>query len=200
MHPLPPPDGDAYDFAMVGAGAAGLTLAMRLGEAFPEARVLLVDPGFGDLSARTFAFWCEGEPPLPMAVERSWSRIRVATPDRIVDRELTDHRYHVIGGLGFRDHALGALAARGRVHLHLGAADGIDGDDDVARVHAPDLDARARWAFDSRVDLEAVPAHPSENVVLSQRFLGWEIESAADAFDPEIVTLFDFRTDPGHDD
>lgn len=200
MPSLPPPDGAPYDFAMVGAGAAGLSLARRLGEAFPDARVLLVDPGFGDLAARTFAFWCEGEPPFAEAIERTWSRVRVASPERTVDRELDAHRYHVISGIGFRDRCLSALAARGGVHLHVGAADAVESDDDEARIRGEGLDARARWAFDSRVDLEAVPAHPSENVVLSQRFLGWEIETPDDAFDPEVVVLFDFRTDPGRDD
>lgn len=200
MTPLPPPDGDRYDFAMVGAGAAGLCLALRLGEAFPDARILLVDPGFGDLAARTFAFWCEGEPPLVDAVERTWTRIRVASHERVVERDLDAHRYHVIGGVRFRDVCLERLAARGGVHLHLGAAEAVESDDDEARVTGARLDARARWAFDSRVDLAAVPAHPSEHVVLSQRFLGWELETDHDAFDPTVVTLFDFRTDAGRDD
>lgn len=185
---------------MVGAGAAGLHLAVRLGEELPKARILLVDPGFGDLASRTFAFWFEGEPPLAEAIEHTWSTIRVTSAERSVERALGGYRYHVIGGARFRDECLGRLAARGGVHLHLGSADDVHSDDERARVTGAGLDATGRWAFDSRVDLEAVPAHPSENVVLTQRFLGWDVETDEDAFDPAAATLFDFRTDPGHDD
>lgn len=197
---LPPPDGDPYDFALVGAGAAGLCLARGLAERFPAARILLVDPGFGDLAARTFAFWSEGPPPLAEAVERTWAKIRIASPERVVERELTAHRYHVIGGARFRDHCLAHLAARGGVHHHRGGAAAVVSDDVEARITGEGLWARARWAFDSRVDLAAVPAHPSENVVLTQRFLGWEVGTATDAFDPDVATLFDFRVEPGPDD
>jgi len=197
---LPEPDGDPYDLVMVGAGAAALCLAVRAADRFPDARMLLIDPGFADLAARTFAFWCEGEPPLAEAVEHTWARIRLASERKRVDRALDAHRYHVLGGERFRDHCLARLAAHGGVHLHVGKADHVRSDDDEARVRGEGLSARGRWVFDSRVDLAAVPADPASNVVLSQRFLGWDVETDRDVFDPDTVTLFDFRTDPGHHD
>lgn len=195
MAPLPPLDEAPYDHALVGAGVAGLHLATELAARFPDARIALVDPGFGDLAARTLGFWCEGRPPLEDAVERSWSRIRIASEGRTIERALDAHRYHVIRGVRLRDACLARLAAHGGVHLHLGAAARVESREDGVRVEGPGgLDLRARWAFDSRVDLEAVPADPSRHVVLSQRFLGWEIEADHDAFDAEVATLFDFRT------
>ncbi|HJL14246.1 MAG TPA: lycopene cyclase family protein [Sandaracinaceae bacterium LLY-WYZ-13_1] len=201
--PAPPPSlgsPDApFDHVLVGAGCAGLSLAVQLSRAFPEARTLLVDPGFGDVDDRTFAFWCEGEPPLAGAVEHSWSRIRLAAPSRQVEGRLTRHRYHVIGGVGFREACFAALEGDGRTFLRLGRADEVVTEDHRAVVRGPGLEVHARWAFDSRLDGAEPPPDP-RHVAVRQRFLGWEVETEVDTFDPGEVVLFDFRTDQGEGD
>lgn len=205
MSPLPAAelDHEPYDFAIVGAGASGLLLAMELVRAFEHARVVLVDPGFGDVKDRTFAFWYadRGGAPLAEAIEHTWSRLRLATPDREVRCTLDAMRYHVIGGAAFRDACLRTLAENGRVHHHAGRATALEALDDAVRVHvdrhAPVI---ARWAFDSRFERADVPADPRVHVALTQRFLGWEIEAEADALDPDELVLFDFRVPQGvHD-
>ena len=83
---LSEPESDECDFALIGAGCAGLSLAVQLSDAFPDRRVVLLDPGLGDLANRTFAFWSEREPPLPEAISQSWSRVRVVTESRAAER------------------------------------------------------------------------------------------------------------------
>ncbi len=194
---LPTRDSEGCDYAIVGAGAAGLSLALQLTEAFPARSVTLFDPGLGDLDNLTFAFWSPGEPPLTEAVSRSWSRVRVVA-DRTAEGALDAYRYHVIEGHRFGEIALARLATRpvSRVPVAVTAIEPVEGGSFVvagaARVFA-------RWVFDSRLDLEAVPADPARNVALTQRFLGWEVETEADAFDDEAVTLFDFGVPQGRD-
>lgn len=195
---LPRPESNRCDFAIVGAGAAGLCLAVQLSEAFPERSVVLLDPGLGDLDDRTFAFWCEGEPPLREAVSRSWSRVRVVTGERSADRRLDAFGYHVIEGARFGAATLTRLAGR-RVSRVPSAVTEIETVDGGHVVIAGATRLRADWVFDSRLDLEAVPADPSRHVALTQRFLGWELETDADAFDDDAVTLFDFRVPQGRD-
>ncbi|MGE0792020.1 MAG: lycopene cyclase family protein [Sandaracinaceae bacterium] len=200
---LPPPDGrggeDApFDFLMAGAGAAGLLLARRLAETFPDASLCLVDPSMQDLVSRTFAFWCAGAPPMPDAVSRTWERVRIATPARTIERSLDAHRYHVIEGARFREAAIAGLAGRAfHSPARVTALEPIDGATRVVTSRGP---LYARWVFDSRLDLEAVPADPALHVALTQRFTGWEVETDAPRFDPDVITLFDFRVAQGNGD
>lgn len=195
---LPEPDSTQCDFAIVGAGCAGLSLAVQLSEAFPERSVVLFDPGLGDLANRTFAFWTDRAPPLPEAVSRSWSRVRVVTDARVVDRSLDAYRYHVIEGTRFGEAVLARLAGRrvSRVPASVTAVEPIEGGHRV-RTATGSIDAD--WVFDSRLDLEAVPADPARHVALTQHFLGWEVTTDSPSFHTDSVTLFDFRVPQGRD-
>lgn len=204
MRRLPRPgggEGEAerpYDFAIVGAGAAGISLAVQLEGAFWDARLCLIDPGLGDLTNRTFAFWCEGDPPMRRAVSRSWSTFRVVTPSRSVDASTRRYRYHVIEGTSFADIGLGRLAEGRRTVRVADAATTIEPLEGGALIHTRRSGSiHARWVFDSRLETTGVPADPARHVALTQHFLGWELEVERDVFDPEVVTLFDFRVPQG---
>jgi lycopene beta-cyclase len=51
-----------------------------------------------------------------------------------------------------------------------------------------------QWVFDSRFRLTHFAPDPARYHSLQQHFKGWEIETTGAAFDPQIPTLFDFRT------
>ena len=185
--------GARYDFAMVGAGAAGLCLALELVQRFPEARIALIDPGFADLDNRTFAFWCEGEPPFAALVARSWDRLGLVTRGDALIAPLERYRYHVIAGTTFRDHALSVLAASGRVWWARGRAEEIEDGEECVHVRVDHTELAASWAFDSRLDERRPPVDDPRAPLLVQRFLGWELETSEERFDPGVATLFDFR-------
>jgi lycopene beta-cyclase len=52
---------------------------------------------------------------------------------------------------------------------------------------------RANWVFDSRFDPKELVPQPHRYHYLKQHFLGWEIETEEDFFDPAVPVLFDFR-------
>ena len=54
---------------------------------------------------------------------------------------------------------------------------------------------RARWVFDSRFSLPAYRSRPRKHTYLVQHYLGWEVEASTAAFDPQVATLFDLRTE-----
>ena len=51
----------------------------------------------------------------------------------------------------------------------------------------------ANWVFDSRFDPKDLVPQPERYHYLKQHFLGWEIETENDVFDPSVPVLFDFR-------
>ncbi|MFL9652566.1 lycopene cyclase family protein [Streptomyces sp. PB17] len=190
------------DIVIVGAGAAGLSLAHRLPARAPSgavSSVVLVDPPPGPLRPprRTWCFWETGPGRFDRAATASWEWLRVRGRDgRVVRRHLAPTRYKMIRSDDFE-----ALVARDlkdrpglrRVEATVGAVTALP--DARVRVAATDaagaaLDLRARWVFDSRPP-ERLPAARTR---LLQHFRGWFVRTDRPVFDPEAVDLMDFRT------
>ncbi|WP_344323454.1 lycopene cyclase family protein [Streptomyces macrosporus] len=192
------------DIAVVGAGAAGLSLAHRLaGAADPRGAAPTVavveapDDGGVRTPPRTWCFWESGAGPYEAAVRASWDRLRVRCPDgRTAEVPLGAVRYKMIRSPDFTELVERRLARPPRLRrltatVHRVRDDPAGG----AVVHGTDpsgapVRVRARWAFDSR------PPHrlPAARTTLLQHFRGWFVRCAADAFDPSAVELMDFRT------
>ena len=68
-----------YDVAILGAGLAGLSLAVRLAEPrFSGLRILVADPRTAFGRDRTWSYWALRPHPFAEAVSASWDRWAVA--------------------------------------------------------------------------------------------------------------------------
>ncbi|OKJ48974.1 lycopene cyclase [Streptomyces sp. CB02009] len=186
------------DVVVIGAGAAGLSLAWRLlspppGVSAPA--VVLIDAPPGPLRPppRTWCYWEQGTGAYDAWLTASWHRVRVRAPGgRPLPRDLGGMRYKMLSSESFA-RALGPrLAALRRVE---GVADEITDRHDGVTVACRGADGtehriRARWAFDSRPPDPAPPAR----VGLVQHFKGWFVRTERPVFTPDFVDLMDFRT------
>ncbi|RZK28105.1 MAG: FAD-dependent oxidoreductase, partial [Hymenobacter sp.] len=61
----PPNSALAYDYLLVGGGAAGLSLAYHLAQepSLASKRVLLIEPEAKDQNDRTWSFWADAPTP-----------------------------------------------------------------------------------------------------------------------------------------
>ncbi|MEW1612523.1 MULTISPECIES: lycopene cyclase family protein [unclassified Streptomyces] len=189
------------DVVIVGAGAAGLSLAYRLcaPDGAVPLSVVLVDAPPGPLRAppRTWCFW---EPPggaYDSALAASWPRLRV----RAADGAAT-----VIRPAPFRYKMLRSDAFEALVDRRLAAAPGFrrieatvtavrDAPGGGAEVLAQDARGehvlvRGRHVFDSRPPGLLPPARTT----LLQHFQGWFVRTERPSFDPATADLMDFRT------
>ncbi|MER5740415.1 MULTISPECIES: lycopene cyclase family protein [unclassified Streptomyces] len=186
------------DVVVIGAGAAGLSLAWRLlapppGVTAPA--VVLVDPPPGPLRPppRTWCYWEEGPGDYDPWLTTSWGRVRLHTPDgRPLRRDLGGLRYKMLTSESFTAGVEPRLTGLRRLQaVAETVADRPDGvtvtcraaDGTEHRVHA-------RWAFDSRPPAPGPPAR----VRLLQHFQGWFVRTRRPAFAPDAVDLMDFRT------
>ncbi|WP_268249684.1 lycopene cyclase family protein, partial [Streptomyces anandii] len=190
----------AADVVIVGAGAAGLSLAHRLTAAgTPAPSVLLIEPPPGPLRPprRTWCFWEAGTGAYDAAVSASWPCLRTIDRHGVsVRRHIGPMRYKMIRSDDFEALVGRDLTARPNVRRAEATVDGIVPlPDGTAQVRAADADGarlqvRARWVFDSRPPRALPPARTH----LLQHFKGWFLHTERPAFDPGVVDLMDFRT------
>lgn len=178
------------DVAVVGAGAAGLSLAVELARLPHLSSVLIAAPP-GPLAApeRTWCTWQVGRPSWDEAVCARWDVVAVHGPDGSARHlDLAPLQYTMVRSRDYEE-----LAGRrlGSVHRRTAEVTSVEDGPDAAVVRTRDGEAvRARWVFDSR---PAAPL-PDGRTHLLQHFRGWTVRTRQDAFDPSAAGLMDFRT------
>lgn len=186
------------DALIVGAGCAGLSLAVHVAAAAREARrpcprIVLLEPRTAYARDRTLCGWRVGaDHPFAAAVSHRWTRWAVQDERRRVVRGDPRHAYEHIPADAFYAAAAALLAAEPSVELRLGVrvhALAERGDHVHAETSAGPL--RAALAFDSR---PAPPASATgvEEVALLQNFVGWEVDVGRAVFDPGVAEVMDF--------
>ncbi|MFK4066462.1 lycopene cyclase family protein [Streptomyces sp. NPDC029674] len=192
--------------AIVGAGAAGLSLAYHLVNGASVGRtpsVVLVDAPAGPLkpAERTWCFWEEPGGEFDTALSAAWDTLRVRAPDgTAVAASPAPLRYKMLRSTAFEALVGERLSGEPNVVRLEGVVSAIRelGRGAEIRLRPPDgrpCALRARWVFDSR-PLRVLP--PGRTTLL-QHFRGWFITTDRPAFDPRVADLMDFRTpQPAH--
>jgi len=177
-----------YDVAILGAGLAGLSLAVRLAEPkFAGMRVLVVDPRTSFGRDRTWSYWALRPHPFTAAVAASWDRWAVIGDGREAVRHAPGLRYETIPADALYRIALDRLRAAPHIDLRLGVTTEAAERPGEVQIQLGADTIRATVAFDTR------PVPELGQHGLTQRFLGQEIETERSVFDPTTTTLMDFR-------
>lgn len=192
--------------AIVGAGAAGLSLAYHLaggGSGGRTPSVVLVDAPAGPLrpAERTWCFWEEPGGAFDSALTAAWDTLRVRAPDgAAVAASPAPLRYKMLRSASFESLVGDRLAGEPNVVRLDGVVENIRELGHGAEIHlrpraGQPRALRARWVFDSR-PLRVLP--PGRTTLL-QHFRGWFVTTDRPAFDPRVADLMDFRTpQPAH--
>jgi lycopene beta-cyclase len=183
-----------YDLIVAGAGPSGLALLDALARVgLGDLRVLLVDRERRRGDDRTWCFWETDAGPFDHLVAHRWPALdvhgpRLEAPGRRL--ELAPYTYKMIRGGDFFAATDAWLAGRPQVERRVGEVQAVrtEGDRAVAVIDGERVEAD--WAFDAtRVPLEPVAGYH----LLLQHFLGWEITTPDERFDPTVATFMDFR-------
>ncbi|WP_329161372.1 lycopene cyclase family protein [Streptomyces anulatus] len=189
-----------FDVVIVGAGAAGLSLAHHLcapGGAVPLS-VALVDAPPGPLRAppRTWCFW---EPPggaYDSCLAASWPQLRVRAADGTCTvSRLLRLRYKMLRSDAFEalvEQRLSRTPALCRIEATVSAVRDVPYGGEVLTqdAYGERVLVRGRLVFDSRPPRRLPPARTT----LLQHFTGWFVRTERPVFDPATADLMDFRT------
>ena len=183
-------DTSIYDIAIIGGGLAGLSLAVRLARPqFRHLSVLLIEPRQSYTRDHTWSCWSVRDHPFT-GITKSWDHWLVATEARMVKRSAPGITYGAIQADDFYALAQKLLADAPWITRHSAAVNGLSEQPDRVMIGAnPAL--QARHVFDSR------PPRQASRSGLRQIFVGQEIETDRDVFDPASAMLMDFRVSNG---
>ncbi len=189
----------SYDYLIVGGGAAGLSLAYHISQEprLAGKRVLLIEPEAKDQNDRTWSFWTDGPMLFDSIVAHEWGQIAFRSPGFEQVFPLARHRYKMIRGLDFYRFVRAALTGNPQFTLVRSAVDTLENTPDGVRAGTPVGSFTARYAFDSRPP--QVQQQPQKHRYLLQHFVGWEVETSHDAFDPTTAEFMDFRGEQHHE-
>ncbi|MGD0611779.1 MAG: lycopene cyclase family protein [Anaerolineales bacterium] len=181
------------DYAILGGGAAGLSLALALVRSpLKDRSILIVEKDAKDTNDRTWCFWSDVPSPLDGIAHHVWPNLRFRSPGLDRTFALAPFRYQMVRGVDFYRAAREELGQHHVTFLR-GSGEVQDGSE-TARVQVNGENWEATWAFDSRMRPADLHPDPRHYTYLIQHFTGWEVETRSAAFDPQTVTLFDLRT------
>ena len=191
-----------YDYLIVGGGAAGLSLAYHIAQEPRLAlkKVLLIEPEAKTQNDRTWSFWADAPGVFDGIVAHEWHKIAFRSPgfERVID--LGRYRYKTINGLDYYRFVQQALADNPQFTWVRAQVSNLKNTRRIGvRAITSIGEFTARYAFDSRPPNLAKLRRPEKHRYLLQHFVGWEIETAADVFDPTTVEFMDFRGEQQHE-
>lgn len=177
---------------IVGAGVSGLTLAYYLAhELGPDCPIVIVDRD--DDPNYNISFWSDRPTPFEAVMQKSWHTVAVRHGDRQTVCPLSRYTLRAFWRDDFDEHLARELGTHPCVRLEDAAVTGFDESGDHVEVRTTKGTLRAAWVYDSRSSLLAIRQQDPDLMLMQG--LAVEIECAADVFDPDVATLFDFLLD-----
>jgi lycopene beta-cyclase len=184
-----------WDIVIAGGGLSGLAMAVELAQSrFSHLKILVVEQRTQYRRDRTWSFWSDGSHRYVHLERAAWTRWRVVHDGR--DAVCSGSTaYRTIDADAFYTDALAQIAACSHIEVRLGTTVASVGTGWPCRVQLGSgewlqsgllIDARP-GAATAAAAAGAEPAH------MAQHFLGWEIETDVDLFDPSTLDLMDFR-------
>ncbi|MBU6376812.1 MAG: hypothetical protein KGQ59_12495, partial [Bdellovibrionales bacterium] len=191
-----------FDIAIIGGGLAGLMTADLLAESTdPQLRIAIIDPNPESLSTKTFSSWQKkSDPPhrYSKLVSGRWEQFRITTNDgEKIERDFGAYTYESIPGERLGLHLNQKLAFDPRFHRVSAAVLKIHEHKDSA---SSQLQARIELSEGQSLTASQVLSSPADHpAALLQIFLGFEIQTPTEHFDPKRVDLMDFRVEQAGD-
>lgn len=179
-----------YDYAIVGVGAAGLQLALKMitDDFFKEKKILLLDKDDKATNDRTWCFWEKGDTLWDQLATHSWTTGVFYNKNETISFELAPYRYKMVRSVDFYTHAKAEIAKASNIEWIKDEVADIEGQ----QITGANGSYKAEHIFDSRIP-EAFHENQTKYHSLIQHFKGWFIQTESPIFDPHTFTMMDYR-------
>ncbi|MEQ9467604.1 MAG: lycopene cyclase family protein [Ekhidna sp.] len=183
-------DQKQYDYAIVGAGAAGLQLLLKMiaDPFFNEKTILVLEPDTKDANDRTWCFWEKGVTLWDELSTHTWPRGLFINRKETIDFDLTPYRYKMVRSAQFYTYAKEQILRARHVVWVKEAVTNVAGQE-ITTIRDTYF---ANHLFDSRIPKEFNQVKDRYHSLI-QHFKGWFIKTEKPEFDPGTFTMMDYR-------
>ncbi len=188
----------SFDYIISGAGAAGLSILMRLMQhpSLANKTILVVDNDSKERNDRTWCFW-EKEPGyFEPIVHHKWQQVYFHSHNYSSSIDLSPYHYKMIRGIDFYNYVLGEARSNANVTLMHNKVSAMGNEGNKAFIICDEEKIFADYVFNS-IMFSPPNVAPTKHYLL-QHFKGWMIETSDAIFDENIATLMDFRVSQHH--
>jgi lycopene beta-cyclase len=182
-----------FDYAIVGAGAAGLQLVLAFIEdgSFTEKSILIIDRDEKNTNDRTWSFWETGVGKWDEIAYQKWQNGVFIHEKESTRLQLGAYQYKTIRSEDFYAAARRQIEKANHITwIKADVTDVIDGA--PAQIETSSGPFRANHVFDSRID-PSFFQNDDGHIRVLQHFKGWFIETQNEVFDPNEFVMMDFR-------
>lgn len=179
-----------YDYAIVGAGAAGLQLALKMihDPYFQEKKLLILEKDSKTSNDRTWCFWEKGNTLWSELAAHTWDTGLFLTDKENVEFALKPYQYKMVRSAPFYAFAKEQLTKNPNVKWVKDEVNAID----QQTIKGINVSYTASHIFDSRIP-DSYYQKKDEYHSLIQHFKGWFIRTEQAVFDPTTFTMMDYR-------
>lgn len=182
-----------YDIIIAGAGASGLSLTWHLlqSEKLRSKNVLLVDLNFTPVNDKTWCFWDDSNIPFENLIYHTWNNLVVNAKSKELSEDLQQYRYHCIRSVDYKKQILQQAETVSNFTILEAKILGFTSEGKYGVIRTDQGNFKAPYIFQSALKPPGLSTAKSD-ISLSQHFLGWEIETDNNLFDPDKAIFMDF--------
>ena len=186
-----------YDYIICGAGAAGLSLALRLAnEKFRHLKILILDQSEKSGNDHTWCFWESENSIYDHILSNRFSKINFFAPKYSATKTTAPYHYKMLQSAPFYDYVWKRIAEHNNISFIKDKVSKVDESPNGVTVFTSKGKYISSYVFSS---LFSGTINKDQHLYVSQHFKGWFIKTDEFQFDPRTATFMDFRIDQSGD-
>jgi lycopene beta-cyclase len=186
-----------FDYIIIGQGLAGLKLALSFQNDafFKDKKIALIDKSSKLTNDKTWCFWETSKNDLENLVSKKWTKANFYGNNKHIELALKPYHYKMIKSLDFYNYYREVLSKNPNFFFILD--DVISINNLKTTVNTTKNIFTSNHIFDSRIPKEF---HlKKENYInIIQHFKGWTISTEGNHFNPNEITMMDYRLKDGN--
>ncbi len=186
-----------YDYIIAGGGCAGLSLAAKINRSsLKNRRILILDTEPKSRNDKTWCFWPESKTN-EYTPYTGWQDLQVHTPRGSYRQNIAPLYYQLVSSGDFYSQVYRELKENSQIEFRFEKVLALEDLDRGAKVLTEERQYQGSYVFNS-INFP-IQQQKSRNIYLAQHFYGWFLEMENEVFDPEQMTLMDFRVLQGNE-
>jgi lycopene beta-cyclase len=182
-----------YDYAIIGAGVAGLKLALLINEDifFKNKKILIIEKTTLKSNQKRWCYWEKGKGNFDEIVHHQWNKGKFIKKNTSkINLKMDDYHYKMILELDFYNYAKEKLAKNPNITWKTQEVITTFPNENFVIINTNSETFQSKYCFDSTIDKSFY--QNNHYIKLLQHFKGYLIKFEDNLFNPESFTMMDF--------